>query len=35
MPADNGLETRVAQLEQEVAELRAQLHAALALRANP
>lgn len=35
MPADNGLETRVAQLEQEVAELRAELHAALALRANP
>ncbi len=35
MPADIGLETRVAQLEQEVAELRAELHAALALRANP
>jgi uncharacterized protein YceH (UPF0502 family) len=33
MPADNGLETRVAQLEQEVAELRAELHAALSLRA--
>ena len=32
MPADNELEARVAQLEQDVAELRAELHAALALR---
>jgi len=34
MPADNGLEARVAQLEQEIAELRAELHATLTLRAN-